>query len=99
MNEKLEKLNEYINEKLGMELQKKRETTYAADEIESLETMEQRTNGRFKLTEDDMRVIQELKKYKDHKCLYAIDSKQPVLGQGFIIVSDDLEYVGFVRTV
>lgn len=98
MNEKLEKLNEYINEKLGMELENNR-VAEIGEQIKSWETMEERTDGELKLEDDDKRIIEELKKYKNHKCLYAIDSKQPILGQGFVIVNDDLEYVDFVRTI
>lgn len=89
--EKMENLNEYIMHNLGMELMDTEmdKIIHVKDEIKAWEDAKQ-----------DKEVINGLKKYKNYDCLYALDIETGGLyRQGFIIINDNMEYIGFVITV
>ncbi|NMM65477.1 hypothetical protein HBE96_23140 [Clostridium sp. P21] len=99
LESKLEKLNEYIIESLGMELMDNRITT-VKDEVEAWEKAI--TSDEFKNNDHtgDLEIIEELKKFIEYDCLYSINSEYGgTWGQGFIIVNKDIKYVEFVRTI
>jgi hypothetical protein len=99
MHYTLEELNEHIIEKLNMELMDERISSV----VETIKGWENAiVSEEFKKDnhEGDLEIIEELKKYKNHDCLYSINHKYGgVWGQGYIIVDKDLNYIDFVRTI
>lgn len=99
LESKLEKLNDYIIENLGMELMDNR-IAHVKDEVVAWEKTI--TSKEFKNDDHtgDLETIQELKKFTNYNCLYSINAEYGgTWGQGFIIVDKDLNYIGFVRTI
>jgi len=99
LENKIEQLNEDIIEKIGMEIQDERITS-VKEAIESWENAI--VSEEFKNDDHtgDLEIIEELKKYKDYDCLYSIDAEHGgVWGQGFVVIDEDINYIGFVRTI
>lgn len=97
---KIEQLEEKILEELNMELQDYKISS-VKENIKSWEkaiTSEKLKN--YNYIEDDLKIIEELKKFIGYDCLYVIDSTYGgCWGQGFTIVDNNLNYIGFVRTI
>lgn len=94
--EQLEKLNDYIVGNLNMELMDTElgDVRSVKNQIESWE------NNRKEWDTDYTYVVEELKKYEDYNCLYCIDHEMGgCFGQGYVIVDENLNYKGFVRTI
>lgn len=96
--EKMTNLNEYIMHNLGMELMDAEMDKIARvkDEIKVWEKVKQDEEIITLYKE----VIAQLKKFEKYNCLYALDCETGGLyRQGFVIINDNMEYVGFVITV
>lgn len=89
--EKMENLNEYIVKHLHMEIMD--------TEMEAIVPVKNEIAA-WEAEKQDINAIKNLKKFEDYNCLYAIDYESGGLFcQGYVIITDDMKYVGFVMTV
>jgi len=103
--EKLEKLNGYINENIEMELNLDDKIGFdnvIKRVIDVIKSNEKSLNmEEFKdMKEDITGIIKELKEYKDLYCIYSYGLYLPwCMSQGYVIIDDDYQFRGFVRTI
>lgn len=103
--EKLEKLNEYINENIEMELNLDDKIGFDNVIKRVIDVIKSNENSlnmeEFKdMKEDITRIIKELKEYKDLYCIYSYGLYLPwCMSQGYVIIDDDYQFRGFVRTI
>lgn len=94
---KIDELNDYLEDTFEMELLDEKKQT-VAEVIEEY----QKALIEKEISEDKEHVnqmIHELQKYKDRYCYYAVDYFSCIFGQGFVIVDEDNNYLGFIRTI
>lgn len=103
--EKLEKLNGYINENIEMELNLDDKIDFdnvikkVIDVIESNEKILNMEESKD-MEKDIIQEIKELKEYKDFYCIYSYGLYLPwCMSQGYVIIDDDYQFRGFVRTI
>lgn len=98
MADKLGELEDFIGDELGMELMDE-DITSVVDAYEGWERCIASEEFKSDDHTNDFKIIEELKKFKDYDCLYAISEHGGVWGQSYIIVDKELNYVGNVVTI
>jgi len=96
--DKLGELEDFIGDELGMELIDE-DITSVAEQIKGWEKCIASKEFKNDDHKGDLEIIEELKKFKDYDCLYAICTDGGVWGQSYIIVDKELNYIGNVVTI
>lgn len=94
----LMQLNEYVKENLGMELLSNYATT-VKQEIDNWEQAIEDGEVPQECVEDNKKTIEELRKYMEYSCIYALSLNGDFFEQGFVICDDKFSYIGFVKTI
>lgn len=94
----MKELNEYVKENLNMELLNNYITS-VKEEIDSWEQAIKDGEVPQECVEDNKKTIEELRKYMEYSCVYALSLDGDFFGQGFVIADKDFNYIGFVRTI
>jgi len=93
----IEELEEYLNDTFEMELlDKKKQTVQEVVESYKKGLEEPELKDSLESMKETMKLLE---KYKDRYVFYATDYVSCIFGQGFVVVDQDNNYIGFVRTI
>jgi hypothetical protein len=93
----IEELDEFLEEKFHMELLSKNKCLVN----ELIEGLTEGTKAEELKEEHDsmLRIIKELKPYRNYYYYYAVDILSCLWGQGYVVVDENNNYIEFVRTI